>query len=265
MRLLLITVLMLLGTLSHASDTIIRLATTTSTYNSGLLDAILPTFEKAHDVQVQVIAVGTGKALKMGEAGDVDLVMTHAPGAEKAFVDAGFGVEPTGLMYNDFVVIGPSADPAGIAAESDLAKAMASIANTDSLFISRGDDSGTHKKERALWRDAQVLPDFSHYKEVGQGMGKVLQMADELNAYTLTDRGTWLAYESRLRLVVLVEGDKRLFNPYQVILVNPVRHQGLNTAGARALRDWLISAQGQQLIGDFTVNGKGLFTASANQ
>ncbi len=247
----------------QAEESIVRLATTTSTYNSGLLDALLPSFETKHNLKVQVIAVGTGKALRMGEAGDVDLVMTHAPAAEQKFVDAGFGVEPTGLMYNDFVLIGPAADPAQIRGNSSAVDAMKKIADSNSLFISRGDDSGTHKKEKGLWKSAGVDHRFENYREVGQGMGKVLQMADELNAYTLTDRGTWLAYESRLQLQLLVEGDEGLFNPYQVILVNPSKHEGLNTEGARALRDWLISDEGQQQIDAFKINGKPLFKASA--
>lgn len=245
------------------AENIVRLATTTSTYNSGLLDAILPVFEKEQGYTVQVIAVGTGKALKMGETGDVDLVLTHAPAAEQRFVDAGFGIEPAGLMYNDFVVVGPEQDGAAVKGMSDVVAAMQQIANGNQVFISRGDDSGTHKKERNLWKAAGVEPTFGEYREVGQGMGKVLQIADELNGYTLTDRGTWLAYESKLRLKLLVEGDERLFNPYQVILVNPARHQGLNETGARALHQWLRSADGQARINNFRVNGKVLFTASA--
>ena len=175
----------------------------------------------------------------------------------------GFEVEPIGLIYNYFVLIGPAADPAQIRGNSSAVDAMKKIADSNSLFISRGDDSGTHKKEKGLWKAAGVGNRFENYREVGQGMGKVLQMADELNAYTLTDRGTWLAYESRLQLQLLVEGDEGLFNPYQVILVNPSKHEGLNTEGARALRDWLISDEGQQQIDAFKINGKPLFKASA--
>lgn len=252
-----------MSSLAVSAENIIRLATTTSTYNSGLLDALLPVFEKKHNAKVQVIAVGTGKALRMGEAGDVDVVMTHAPGAEKKFVDAGHGIEPTGVMYNDFVVVGPAADPAGIKGEKDVAAALKKVADANSSFVSRGDDSGTHKKEKKLWVAAGVEGGFANYKEVGQGMGKVLQMSDELNSYTLTDRGTWLAYESRLQLELLVEGDERLFNPYQIIIVNPAKYEKLNTQGARALRDWFVSKEGQKMIGDFRINDKPLFIASA--
>ncbi|EAR62066.1 substrate-binding domain-containing protein [Neptuniibacter caesariensis] len=246
-----------------AEEQIIRLATTTSTYNSGLLDKLLPVFEKKHDAKVQVIAVGTGKALRMGQAGDVDVVMTHAPKSEQKFVAKGFGINPQSVMYNDFVLVGPEADPAGIKGKSDVSSALAAIAAADESFISRGDDSGTHKKELSLWKSTSQGKAFSNYKEVGQGMGKVLQMADELNGYTLTDRGTWLAYESRLQLKLLVEGDKRLFNPYQIIQVNPQLHNGLNTKGAVQLSDWFTSTEGQQMINDFRINGKALFHGSA--
>lgn len=246
-----------------AEENIIRLATTTSTYNSGLLDNLLPVFEKQYGAKVHVIAVGTGKALRMGRAGDVDLVMTHAPKAEKVFVDEGFGVEPQSVMYNDFVIVGPAADPAKVAGLGDVSVALGNIAKVNAQFVSRGDDSGTHKKELSLWQAAGVTKEFANYKEVGQGMGKVLQMADELNGYTMTDRGTWLAYEDRLQLKLLVEGDERLFNPYQVILVNPKLHDGLNVEGAENLADWFVSAMGQKMINEFRIKGKALFHGSA--
>jgi tungstate transport system substrate-binding protein len=248
-----------------AAENIIRLATTTSTYNSGLLDKLLPVFEKKYGAKVHVIAVGTGKALRMGREGDVDLVMTHAPAAEKAFIEQGHGIEAKSVMYNDFVVVGPANDPAGILGSSDVEQALRSIAASQSQFISRGDDSGTHKKELKLWKAAGITPDFDGYKEIGQGMGKVLQVCDELQGYTLTDRGTWLAYQARLNINLMVAGDKRLFNPYQVILVNPERYKGLNTEGARALAQWLVSAQGQQMVNDFRINGEVLFYGSAQQ
>ena len=255
----------LLAMPAAADDEIVRLATTTSTYNSGLLDYLLPVFESEHPYQIQVIPVGTGKALRMGQDGDVDLVMTHAPGAEREFVEAGYGVNPQGVMYNDFVIVGPVSDPAGVEGSEDVAEAMADIANSDALFISRGDDSGTHKKELKLWDAAGLAVDFEGYRSVGQGMGKVLQMANELQGYTLTDRGTWLAMQDKLDLALLVEGDDRLFNPYQVILVNPERYDDLNTEGARALAQWLISDKGQALIDDFRLNGQVLFHASAGE
>lgn len=249
---------------AQAADTV-RLATTTSTYNSGLLDYLLPKFEEDHPYQIQVIPVGTGKALRLGRDGDVDLVLTHAPAAEKAFVDAGYGVEPHGVMYNDFVIVGPSGDPAGIDGGDDATSAFAALADQGATFISRGDDSGTDKKEKHLWAEAGVTPDFEGFRAAGQGMGEVLKMASELQGYTLTDRGTWLAMKDKLDLEIMVEGDTALFNPYQVILVNPERYDGLNTQGARALAEWLISDEGQDLIDAFRLNDKVLFHASAGE
>ncbi|WP_421184718.1 substrate-binding domain-containing protein [Aeromonas enteropelogenes] len=242
----------------------VRLATTTSTEQSGLLGWLLPKFTAETGYPVQVMAAGTGQSLKMGENGDADLVMTHAPSAEKAFVDAGFGINPTPLMYNDFVIVGPVKDPAGLGQIKDAAKGLQAIKEKGQTFISRGDESGTHIKEKTLWQAADVKPEFAGYKSIGQGMGPTLTMASELGAYTLTDRGTWLAYQSKLDLAVLLEGDKRLFNPYQVILVNPARYPDLNTDGARALQNWLVSDHGQKLIGDFKVAGQALFVADAN-
>lgn len=260
-----LTMSALLATPAVASDDIVRLATTTSTYNSGLLDYLLPKFEAEHPYRIQVIPVGTGKALRMGQDGDVDLVMTHAPDAEREFVEAGYGIDPQGVMYNDFVVVGPTSDPADIEGSQDVATAMAEIAESDALFISRGDDSGTNKKELKLWDAAGLTVDFEGYRSVGQGMGKVLQMANELQGYTLTDRGTWLAMRDKLDLALLVEGDTRLFNPYQVILVNPERYDDLNTEGARALAQWLVSEKGQALIDAFRLDGQVLFHASAGE
>lgn len=260
-----LTMSALLATPAVASDDIVRLATTTSTYNSGLLDYLLPKFEAEHPYRIQVIPVGTGKALRMGQDGDVDLVMTHAPDAEREFVEAGYGVDPQGVMYNDFVIVGPTSDPADIEGSQDVATAMAEIAESDALFISRGDDSGTNKKELKLWDAAGLAVDFEGYRSVGQGMGKVLQMANELQGYTLTDRGTWLAMRDKLDLALLVEGDTRLFNPYQVILVNPERYDDLNTEGARALAQWLVSEKGQALIDAFRLDGQVLFHASAGE
>ncbi|MDF9433602.1 substrate-binding domain-containing protein [Chromohalobacter israelensis] len=254
----------LLVSVAQAADTV-RLATTTSTYNSGLLDYLLPKFEADHPYQIQVIPVGTGKALRLGRDGDVDLVLTHAPAAEKAFVDAGYGVEPHGVMYNDFVIVGPTDDPAGIAGGNDATQAFATLAEDEALFVSRGDDSGTDKKEKILWEQAGVTPDFDGFRAAGQGMGEVLRMASELQGYTLTDRGTWLAMQDKLDLEIMVEGDTQLFNPYQVILVNPERYDGLDTEGARALAEWLISDEGQSLIDGFRLNGKVLFHASAGE
>lgn len=247
----------------HVRTHLIRLATTTSTYHSGLLDYLLPDFKKETGFDVQVLAAGTGKALKMGEQGDVDLVMTHAPKAEAAFVSQGFGILPRAFMYNDYVLVGSLTDPAHIKGQKDVLKALKMIANKNENFISRGDDSGTHKKERLLWQSIGQNPLFSGYKSVGQGMGPTLTMAHELQAYTLTDRGTWLAYQSNVELTVLLEGDARLFNPYQVILINPKRYPSLNHKGAKAFSDWLITPKTQALIDNFKVNGQQLFIADA--
>lgn len=246
----------------HA-DTL-RLATTTSTANSGLLDAILPEFQRLTGTEVQVIAVGTGAALRMGRDGDVDVLLVHAPKAEQDFVAQGYGEQRTGIMYNDFVLVGPAADPAGIRGHSDVAAAMRQIAEQQAIFISRGDDSGTHKKEKALWQQADLHPKGRWYREAGQGMGKVLQISSETGGYTLTDRGTWLAYSSKVELELLLEGDKRLFNPYSVIQINPTRYADLNHPGAAAFRQWLVSAATQQLIADFRINNQPLFVPSAN-
>lgn len=255
--LLLSLVLVLLPATSQADS--LRLATTTSTYNSGLLDYLLPEFEQRHDTQVQVIAVGTGKALRMGQSGDVDLVLVHAPAAEQRFVDQGHGVDRIGIMYNDFVIVGPDQDPAGIRGLSDASQALSRIDANQALFVSRGDDSGTHKKELSLWPSNDPARQSSGYREAGQGMGKVLQISDELDAYTLVDRGTWLAYRDKLNLKLLVQGDPTLHNPYSVIRVNPDRYPDLNHRAATAFSRWLASADVQHRIADFRVAGEQLF------
>jgi tungstate transport system substrate-binding protein len=241
----------------------IRLATTTSTYHSGLRDYLLPEFEKDTGYKVDIIAAGTGKALKMGENGDVDLVMTHAPKAEGAFVDKGYGVLPRKLMYNDFVIVGPKADPAEIQDDKNVIEVFKEIANKDATFVSRGDDSGTHKKEMGIWAQTKLEPNFGGYRSVGQGMGPTLNMASEMQGYTMTDRGTWLAYQNRLELTILFQGDTKLFNPYQVILVNPERYPAINYQAAKAFSDWLVNPRGQGLINSFRLNGKQLFVANA--
>ncbi|BCL69783.1 tungsten ABC transporter substrate-binding protein [Vibrio nigripulchritudo] len=241
----------------------IRLATTTSTYHSGLLDYLLPEFEKETGYKVDVIAAGTGKSLRLGQNGDVDLVMTHAPKAEATFVEKGYGVLPRSLMYNDFVVVGPKNDPAKVYGGNDVAKAFKHIANSQSTFVSRGDDSGTHKKELNLWAQSSIEPNFGGYRSVGQGMGPTLNMASEMQGYTLTDRGTWLAYQNKVDLGIAVEGDQRLFNPYQVILVNPKRYPDINYQGAKVFSDWLVNSKGQTLINSFKLQGKQLFVANA--
>ncbi len=247
-----------------AEESRIMLATTTSTDNSGLLGHLLPAFEKHSGYKVRVIAVGTGKALRMGRDGDVDIVLVHAPGAERTFVDGGHGVDREPVMYNDFVLVGPDNDPAGLRQAQTAADGLARIAKSGSLFISRGDDSGTHKKELNLWQGAGTKPKGRWYREAGQGMGKVLQMAGELDAYTLVDRGTWLAFHKKSPLKLVLEGDPVMHNPYGIIAVNPQRHADSNYAGAKALIQWITSPDAQQRIGDFRINGEPLFVPSAH-
>lgn len=249
----------LIGLPAQADSSFVKLATTTSTENSGLLGYLLPGFEDTHPYKVQVISVGTGKALRLLREGDVDAVLVHARAAENTLVAEGFAVNREDVMYNDFVIVGPDTDPAGLGHTDNAAQALAKIAASGALFVSRGDDSGTHKKELALWRAAAVAPLGGWYREAGQGMGKVLQIASELQAYTLTDRGTWLAYRGRLPLKVLVEGDDRLFNPYGIMAANPEKYPDTNYDGAMALIKWFTSPPVKAEIAAFTVEGEALF------
>ena len=244
---------------------LLKLATTTSTDNSGLLKAILPSFQEKTGYEVQVIAVGTGKALKMGRDGDVDVVLVHARAAEEKFVADGNGERRYDVMYNDFVLVGPEVDAAGIKETKTAADALKNIADKKAIFVSRGDNSGTHKKETHLWASAGVTPGGSWYREAGQGMGKVLQIAGEMDAYTMTDRGTWLAYENKSPLKVVLEGGKELFNPYGIIAVSQMRYPDINKEGAQALIEWMLSEEGQNMIGDFKIDGKQLFIPSAGE
>lgn len=237
----------------------IRLATTTSTENSGLLGYLLPVFEKKYGAPVRVIAVGTGQALKLGERGDVDVVLVHARAEEDKFVAAQFGIDRRDVMYNDFVMVGPKADPAGIRGFKSVGEAMKKIHQANVKFVSRGDESGTHIMERRLWREENLVPGGENYLSAGQGMGAVLTMAGSLGAYTLSDRGTFVAYKSRIELDILVSGDPRLANPYGIIAVNPQRHPDVNASGAKALIEWITSTEGRERIDGFRVNGEPLF------
>lgn len=250
---------------AHAEQKVLRLATTTSTDNSGLLKFLLPAFEKSSGYKVHVIAVGTGKALRMGQDGDVDVVMVHARTDEDKFVAAGYGVNRRDLMYNDFVIVGPKQDPAGIGAIKDPAAALARIAAREAAFISRGDESGTYKKEQALWQAADIKPHGKWYRSIGQGMEQALQIASEMRGYTLADRGTWLALRKKLELDILVQGDSRLFNPYGVIAVNPARYPDVNYQGAMAFIAWLTSPEGQNQIAAFKIDNESLFFPDAIQ
>lgn len=241
----------------------LRLATTTSTENSGLLAAILPQFESRYQIRVRVIAVGSGKAMKLGENGDVDVVLVHSRADEDRFVAAGFGVGRRDVMFNDFVLAGPGADPAG-ARGADVLAAFRRIAAAGARFVARGDDSGTDRMEKSYWRDIGIDPTtLPGYRSAGLGMGEVLMMAAELQGYTLTDRATYATYRARTGLEILVAGDPKLFNPYGVIAVNPLRHPGVNHTGATQFIDWLTSAEGQAAIAAFRVGGEQLFFPNA--
>jgi len=229
----------------------LKLASTTSTDNTGLFTALNPPFEEKYNCRVDVIAVGTGKAIELGRNGDADVVFVHDRKAEDEFVASGYGTNRRDVMYNDFVIVGPADDPAGIKGLNDAGEALSRIANSESVFISRGDDSGTHKKELALWKKAGIEPRGDWYSEAGQGMGAVLQMANEKKAYALSDRGTFLAYTTKVELVVLCEGDPDLFNPYGIIAVNPAKHPHVKYLLAMAYIAWVTSAEGQAIIRDF--------------
>ncbi len=251
-----------------AAERFILLQSTTSTQNSGLFDAILPGFTAATGIEVRVVAVGTGQALKNARNGDGDVLLVHAREAEEAFVSEGYGVARFDVMYNDFVIVGPPADPAGIAGLSDATAALEAIAAAEAPFASRGDDSGTHVKELALWRAAGVDPTAasgSWYRETGSGMGATLNVALGMGAYTLTDRGTWIAFKNKGNFGILVSGDARLFNPYGVILVNPARHPRVKAEDGQAFIDWLTGPEGQAAIAAYTLNGQQLFFPNAKK
>ena len=242
-----------------AEASLVRMATTTSTENSGLLAVIQPAFEKALNIKVHVIAVGTGKALELGRRGDVDVVLVHAKPAEEAFVAAGYGLARHEIMYNDFIIVGPPDDPAAVSGLQDAGKALARIAAAGQAFVSRGDDSGTHKKELAIWQQAGVEPRGRWYRQVGQGMGKTLQIAGEMDAYTLVDRGTWLAYRANSPLKLLLAGGAGLKNAYGIIAVSPKRFPSVNAAAVQRLIRWFESDAAHELIAGYRVDGEQLF------
>jgi tungstate transport system substrate-binding protein len=250
----------------------ILVQSTTSTQNSGLLDVLLPLFKAKTGIDVHVVAVGTGQALKNARNGDGDVLLVHAKAAEEAFVAEGFGVARHDLMYNDFVLVGPRTDPAGlhgmddaVAALDRLAQAQQSAASAP--FVSRGDESGTHKKERALWQEAGIdvtAQSGSWYRESGSGMGATLNLAAGMGAYTLTDRATWIAFGNKQDLVIHVEGDVRLFNQYGIILVNPARYPHVKAKEGQIFIDWMLSAEGQAAIGAFEIDGQQCFFPNAS-
>lgn len=252
-----------------AAQEFILLQSTTSTMSSGLFDYLLPQFTAAHGIEVRVVAVGTGQALKNAAEGNADVVLVHAEAAEEAFVAAGHGLAREPLMYNEFIIVGPVADPAAVAAAGSAADAMARIANQRALFLSRGDASGTHDRERQLWQAAGVAiePTAAWYRDAGSGMDRTLRIAAEIDAYTLCDRASWIAAPHRGTLTVLLENDPALFNQYSLILVNPARHPEVKAAAARTFIDWLRGPAGQAAIAAFQVHGMQLYfpNASATQ
>jgi tungstate transport system substrate-binding protein len=248
---------------SAAASPRIRMATTTSTDNSGLLEYLLPHFEAQSGFVVDVIAVGTGKALKLAERGDVDVILVHAPTAEMEFVEAGWGVNRRSVMVNDFLIVGPVADPAGLKEAGSLPEALIRLKSKQGTFVSRGDDSGTHKKELTLWPLAGGCPQAPYYLETGQGMEATLRIAHEKRAYTLTDRGMFLALGKQLDLTAAYESDTVLENPYSMIVVNPARHDHVKYQESMRLLTWMTSSEGQVLIGAFRLEGDVLFHPTA--
>lgn len=243
------------------------LATTTSTQDSGLLDVLIPQFEKEHDYKVKTIAVGSGEALRLAGEGEADVVLAHSPKAEEDFMAAGNGESRLVVMHNDFVIVGPAGDPAGIKGATNAADAFKKIAASEALFLSRGDQSGTNTKELALWTSAGIQPGGTWYQETGSGMGATLNVASDKQGYTLSDRGTYLAQKKNLALDLLVEGDKALFNQYHVIVVDPKKHSNVNAQGARAFASWITSSEVQNTIGEFGVKdyGQQLFIPDAGK
>ena len=244
---------------------IIKLATTTSIENSGLLEVVLPPFRRKVGIDVQVMPMGTGKALRTARDGNCDVVLAHAPQAEEKFVNEGWGVSRTRVMYSDFVIVGPAADPAEIKDMKSPAEAMKKIAAAKSAFVSRGDNSGTHAKETELWRSAGLEPAGDWYRSVGKGMGETLTMAGEMRAYVLVDRGTFIRFRRKTDLVVLVEGDRSLYNPYSVIAVNPARHPHAKYHKVMKFIEFLTSDEGRRLIGDYKLDGEILFHPWPNE
>ncbi len=253
--------------MAMAEDRYITLASTTSTENSGLFDHLLPQFTEATGIDVRVVSVGTGQAIGLARRGDADVLLVHHRPSEEAFVAEGAGVERFDVMFNDFIIVGPKDDPAGLRGLGDAAEALSRLAAAGSVFVSRGDDSGTHKKELELWQAVELDPVASGdpwYRETGSGMGAALNTASGLSAYVLSDRGTWISFANKGDLEILVEGDARLANPYGVILANPDRHPHVKAEMGRSFIDWLLSDTGQAAIAAFKVDGQQLFFPNAD-
>jgi tungstate transport system substrate-binding protein len=253
---------------AQTPERFIVVSSTTSTTDSGLFNHILPLFKTKTGIDVRVVSQGTGQALDTGRRGDADVVFVHAKPQEEKFIADGFGVERKPVMYNDFVLIGPKSDPAGIKGATDIVAALKTIQTKQAPFVSRGDKSGTHAAELSLWKTAGIEGEQlkgAWYREIGQGMGAALNTASALNGYVLSDRATWLNFKNRGELAIVVEGDKRLFNQYGVILVNPAKHTNVKAKDGQAFIDWLISPEGQKAIGDYKINGEVLFFPNAQQ
>ncbi len=250
---------------THADDNVILVQSTTSTANSGLFDYILPQFQLETGITAKIIAVGTGQAIRNASNGDGDVLLVHSTEDEIEFVRDGHGIERFDLMYNDFVIIGPATDPAEILGEEDVTNALKKIADKASIFISRSDQSGTHKKEQSLWKQAKITPKGDWYREAGNGMGATLNIAVAMNGYTISDRATWIAFGNKQNHRILVEGDPRLFNQYGVIAVNPKRHPHVNINAAQNFINWLLGTKGQNAINAFKLDNKQLFFANAKK
>ncbi len=251
---------------ASAGDRFITVASTTSTEDSGLFKSLLPAFTAKTGIEIRVVAKGTGQAIDLAKRGDADVLFVHHKPSEEKFVAEGFATERKPVMYNDFVIVGPVTDPAGVKGSKDVAAALGKIAAAKAPFVSRGDDSGTHKAELALWKAAALDPakaEGGWYKSIGQGMGPTLNTAAALEGYALADRGTWLNFKNRAGLAILVEGDKRLFNQYGVMLVNPAKFPHVKAADGQAFIDWLVSAEGQTAISSHTIDGQPLFFPNA--
>ena len=256
----------LISGVAHAADPSIIVQSTTSTANSGLYDYLLPSFKKKSGITVNVVAVGTGQAIRNAQNCDGDVLLVHAKPAEEAFVRDGYGVKRTDLMYNDFVIVGPKADPAGINGMKDVTTALKKIMEAAAPFASRGDDSGTHKKELQLWKAAGLDPKAASgkwYRETGSGMGATLNAGVGMGAYVMTDRATWISFKNKADFEIIVEGDRNLFNQYGVILVNPEKCPEVKQAEGQAFIDWLLSEDGQKTIGSYQIDGKNLFFPNA--
>ncbi|MGD9510391.1 MAG: substrate-binding domain-containing protein [Geminicoccaceae bacterium] len=259
--------LALLPAAARAADKFIVVQSTTSTEQSGLFGHLLPMFTDKSGIEVRVVAVGTGQAIKNARNGDGDVLFVHSKPDEEKFVADGEGVKRFDVMYNDFVIVGPASDPAGVSGTSDVVAALEKIAAAQAPFVSRGDDSGTHKAEQKLWKTAGIdakAASGTWYRETGSGMGPTLNTAAGMNAYALTDRGTWLSFKNRGDLKIVVEGDKRLFNQYGVMLVNPAKHPNVKAELGQQFVDWLISPEGQQAIASYKIDGQQLFFPNAN-